>query len=288
MLQSLGMRETTLLRGDVRLHVVVWDRPASDAPPLLLLHGLSSNSHFWSRVAGLLERRTVIAVDQRAHGASSAPESGYSPTDLAADATFVLESLAPGPAVVAGHSWGGTIALQLAADRPDLVSGLALVDSPTGAFSGRMTWEQAQAIMQPPLPVYASPEEAAEGRKLLLGAVWAEDLDRFVAHGLVRADGGWRLPLTAPIRLQILESMFFQDYDGLWARVGMPVWLALARGSGQGSFYEAKLENARRLSESVPDLVVEWFESGHDIPVEDPVGVAAGLERLAVRAGSVI
>ena len=277
------MRESTITRGDVDLHVVEWEGGQPSAPHLLFLHGLSSNSYFWSRVVDLLPDRRIVALDQRAHGASSAPDAGYDPAELAGDAAFVIESIGLGRSVVVGHSWGGTIALQLAADRPDLVSGLALIDSPTSSFGGRMTWDQVQAVMQPPLPVYRSLEEASEAKEPLLGSVWGEDLDRFVAHGLVRDGEGWRLPLTAPIRLQILEAMFFQDYDSLWSRVTVPVWLALGRGSGQGPFYESKLDNARRLAEAVPSLTADWFETGHDIPVEDPPGIAAGLQILAKR-----
>ena len=264
--------------------MVSWEGSRPDAPALLLLHGLSSNSHFWSRVGGRLGEHRIIAFDQRAHGASSAPADGYAMAELAADAAFVVESMGLERVVVAGHSWGGTVALQLAADRPDLVSGLAALDSPIHSFAGRMSWEDAKGRMQPPLPVYPSLAEAIEPHKRFLRHVWDSDLDDVYSHGLVKDGGGWRLTLTAPIRLQILEAMFFQDYDGLWARVAAPVYLGLARGTGSGPFYDAKVEGAQRLAEIVSDLEVEWFETGHDIPLEDPAGIAAGLERLAARA----
>lgn len=230
-----------------------------------------------------MTHRTVIALDQRAHGASAVPKAGYTAAELAADAAFVMESMGLERAVVAGHSWGGTIALQLAADRPDLVGGLAALDSPIHSFARGMTWEQAQGMLQPPLPLYRTREEAIEPHKRFLRHVWAPDLDDAYGHGLVQTDEGWRLPLTAPIRLQILEAMYFADYDALWAQVRVPVYLGLARGSGTGAFYDAKVEGARKLADLVSDLEVEWFATGHDIPLEDPAGIAAGLERLAAR-----
>jgi len=277
------MRTEQFTRGDVRLEAVVWDGPGDGAPAFLLLHGLSSNSHFWTRVATRLTGDTVIALDQRAHGASSAPAHGYSVAEVAADAAFVLESLDLRRVVVVGHSWGGTIALHLAAERPDLVSGLAALDSPIQSFAARMSWEQAQAMMQPPLPVYGSLAAAIEPHKRFLGHVWDSDLDAAYAHGLLAVSGGWRLPLTAEIRFQILEAMFFQDYQALWERVRVPVYLGLARGAGTGPFYEAKVEGARNLAAVVEDLEVDWFDTGHDIPLEDPDGVVAGLRRLAGR-----
>lgn len=280
------MRETTLERGGgIRLHVVEW--PAREAevaePPLFLLHGLSSNSYFWSRTAERLPWRRVVAIDQRAHGASSAPEDGYQPASLAADAAFVIEELGLQRPVVAGHSWGGSIALQLAADRPDLVGALVALDSPVRSMRERMSWEEAQRLLQPPLPLYPSVDEAIVERKVYLGDVWGEDLDRFVKHGLVRDGGGWRLPLTVPIRHQILREMFFQPYDELWGKVECPVLLAMAEG-GPAGFVEMKRQTAEALAAQLPGVTVHWYQTNHDIPVEDPKGVADDLERTALRA----
>lgn len=280
------MKETTLERGDgIRLHVVEWEPRESEVaePPLFLLHGLSSNSYFWSRTAQLLPWRRVVAIDQRAHGASSAPDSGYSAAALAADAAFVIEALGLRRPVVAGHSWGGSIALQLAADRPDLVGALVAVDAPVRSLKERMSWEEAQRLMQPPLPLYTSVDEAVMERKVYLGHVWSADLDRFVEHGLVREEAGWRLPLTVPIRHEILREMFFQPYEEQWRRVECPILLAMAEG-GPAGFVEMKKATAERLGAERPGITVHWLQTNHDIPVEDPAGVAADLERSALRA----
>jgi pimeloyl-ACP methyl ester carboxylesterase len=281
------MHEHVIRRGDVNLHTVVWEpREEATEPPLFLLHGLSSNSYFWSRVAERLPWRRIVAIDQRAHGASSAPDDGYDPAELAADAAAVIEELELERPLVAGHSWGASIALQVAADRPDLVSALVVVDGPVRSFAERMTWEEAQKVMQPPLPVYGDVTEATAERKRWIGHVWGEDLDRFVAHGLVREGDGWRLPLTAPIRLQILHAMFSQPYAEQWTRVRCPVLLALAVGEGPGgTFYEFKKAGADAILAEHADVRLRWFETNHDIPVEDPDGLSVEIERMALRAG---
>ena len=279
------MREIRLRRGDVEIHTVEWP-PGQEAnePPVLLLHGLSSNSYFWSRIAERLPWRRVVAIDQRAHGASSAPATGYQPAELAADAAYVIEQLSLERPVVAGHSWGASIALQLAADRPELTGGLVIVDGPVTPMSERLTWEEAQRIMQPPLPVYADAAEAVAERKHYIGHVWGADLDRFVEHGLVRDGNGWRLPLTEKIRFEILRSMFFQDYLQQWPGVRGPILLALAIGTGADSFYEFKKAGSEALKRERPDILVHWYRTYHDIPVEDPDGLAADIERTALRA----
>jgi len=274
------------VQNGVDLHYQQWNPTASSRPPILLLHGLSSNASFWGRLAARLPDRRLIALDQRAHGQSAAPAAGYEPATLAADAAALVERLGVDRIVVAGHSWGATIALQLAADRPDLVAGLAIVDGPVRPWSETgLSWEQAEKFMQPELPLYADLEQALAEKRRTLKSAWADDLVDFVKAGLVEEGGRLRLPLTAPIRLQILRSMYFQAYGVLWPQVRCPVLLALAAGGEESIFTDFKKRAAALIAEQVPETVVHWYESGHDIPIERPAEVAADLERLCLRAG---
>jgi lipase len=273
-------------KAGVSLHYLQWGAGASADPPILLLHGLSSNASFWGRLAARLPDRRLIALDQRAHGLSAAPDTGYEPAALAADAAALIEELGIHRVVVAGHSWGATIALQLAADRPELVAGLAVIDGPVRPWSETgLTWEQAEKFMQPPLPLYSDLEQAIAEKRGVLKSAWDDDLVDFVRAGLVEDGSGLRLPLTAPIRLQILRSMYFQPYGILWPQVRCPVLLALAAGGEESIFTDFKKRSAALIAEQVPGTVVHWYESGHDIPIERPAEVAADLERLCLRAG---
>ena len=272
-------------KNSVGLHYLRWNTELSATPPILLLHGLSSNAAFWGRLAAQLPGRRLIALDQRAHGASAAPETGYEPATLAADAATLVEELGLGRVVVAGHSWGATIALQLAADRPELVAGLAVIDGPVRPWSETgLSWEQAEKFMQPPLPLYRDLEQAVGERRAVLKAAWGDDLVDFVRAGLVEDPGGLRLPLTAAIRLQILRAMYFQPYGILWPQVRCPVLLALATGGEESMFADFKKNSSALIAEQVPGTVVHWYRSGHDVPIERPVELAADLERLCLRA----
>lgn len=284
---KLGQRVINghLERTGVRLHYLEWNPDADGRPAVLLLHGLSSNAAFWSRLAGQLPTRRLVALDQRAHGASAAPEDGYQPAILAADAAALVEELGLGPVVVAGHSWGASIGLQLAADRPDLVAGLAVLDGPVRAWSETgLTWDQAAQFMQPPLPLYQDLEAALAEQRRYLKDAWADDLVEFVRSGLVAEGTGFRLPLTAAIRLQILQAMFFQPYKVLWTQVRCPVLLVLADGGGDSGFLDYKRRSAAAVAEQVPGTTVHWYPTGHDIPLERPAEIAAELERLCLRA----
>ena len=121
------------------LHARDW---GGSGQPVVLLHRLASNARIWDRVrvppgrAGL----RVVAIDQRGHGASDQPSSGYDFACVVRDLDAALAALELERPVLAGHSWGANVALQLAAGRPGAVAGLALVD---GALTGVAAWAGA-------------------------------------------------------------------------------------------------------------------------------------------------
>src|SRR5271165_903377 len=99
-------------------------------PRVVLLHGLGSCLQDWQpQIAALADRYTVIAIDLRGHGESGKPPGPYSMEMLAADVRQVLEKLETGPVHVVGLSLGGMVAFQLAADAPELVRTLVIVNS---------------------------------------------------------------------------------------------------------------------------------------------------------------
>ncbi|KAL1643058.1 hypothetical protein SLS58_005027 [Diplodia intermedia] len=116
---------------------------ATAAPAVLLLHGWTCDLTDWSFQLPLLLLLgfRVLALDLRGHGRSapapavlpanytSLPQY-YSPSAFASDASALLTHLGlAAPALVIGHSLGGSVAATLAARHPDQVRGAVLVDS---------------------------------------------------------------------------------------------------------------------------------------------------------------
>ncbi len=98
--------------------------------PLLLLHGFPFDHTIWERVIGEMEKGIrVIAPDLRGHGRSIVTESDYSITDMASDIIELINQLQIREAVIVGHSMGGYIALEIARNFPERVSGLVLISS---------------------------------------------------------------------------------------------------------------------------------------------------------------
>ena len=112
-------------RDGVALHVV--EEGAGE--PIVLLHGHTLDLRVWDELSPVWAAAgyRVIRYDQRGHGRSASPPSGYGFGDHAADLAALLRSLDAAPAHLVGLSKGGGIALELALRSPALVRSLALV-----------------------------------------------------------------------------------------------------------------------------------------------------------------
>jgi pimeloyl-ACP methyl ester carboxylesterase len=96
---------------------------------VVLEPGLGASSVGWSRLHGrLAELTTVVSYDRAGLGMTPSVAGRRDLTALAADLAAVTGMVDSGPAVIVGHSLGGTIARQLASTRPELVAGLVLID----------------------------------------------------------------------------------------------------------------------------------------------------------------
>lgn len=98
--------------------------------PLVLIHGLGSCAADWEdQVPAFAPHFRVIRPDLRGHGTSRAAGGPYTIEQFASDLQALLRALLVDRATLLGISMGGSVALQLAADAPDLVRGLILVNT---------------------------------------------------------------------------------------------------------------------------------------------------------------
>ena len=111
----------------VRLHF----QRSGAGQPLFLVHGSWVDGRVWDSVVPMLSASfEVVAYDRRGHSLSSCPPGQGSVHDDVDDLAALIDFLALGPAHVAGASWGGSIALRLAADRPDLLRSVTVHEPP--------------------------------------------------------------------------------------------------------------------------------------------------------------
>ena len=277
-----------LERDGVALHYLEWmpEAKPSHQPSLLLLHGLSSNARYWERVARHLPERRMVALDQRGHGLTGQPPrtptfpEGYAMDELLKDVDVVIAELGLEKPVVAGHSWGATIALEYAGTRHGMAGGLVFIDGPVQSAANLFSWEEAQKIMQPPLPRFMSFEEAVLQSRGDFEGAWDQDLESFVKARIIPDGDGLVLTLTAPVRLELLRGLFEAQPDVLWPRVDMPAAALLAKHSSARISRSTKL-GVERLAAVAPTVEIIWFDSPHDIPLFMPAEVAASIEHIA-------
>jgi pimeloyl-ACP methyl ester carboxylesterase len=120
---------------------------AGERPPGVFLHSTAGTASQWSaQLEHLRPHRRAVALEWRGHGRSGSPADGdYSFPTMAADVGEAVERLELERFMLVGHSGGGLVALQYAAEHPERVAGLLLMD-PAGD-SRRVPSEQMEPLM---------------------------------------------------------------------------------------------------------------------------------------------
>lgn len=119
------------------VHVI--EAGEASAPPVLMIHGASANAREFTFTLAprLKDNFHVLMADRPGHGYSGRPERSETLEVQAAQMAGVVRQLAPDQkAVIVGHSYGGAVALRLALDNPDLVSGVVLLAPVTHDWGG--------------------------------------------------------------------------------------------------------------------------------------------------------
>ena len=97
--------------------------------PIVCIHGLTASSMSFIELANsFCGRHPVLAIDLRGRGNSDKPDAPYGMAQHARDVAAVLRIFSTEPYLVIGHSMGAYIATALAAQEPDLVAGLIMLD----------------------------------------------------------------------------------------------------------------------------------------------------------------
>ena len=143
-LAGCAVRHGTIPAGGLNLHFV----ETGQGRPLLLIHGLNIGWGQWYRnLAGLAKRFRVIAVDLPGCGASPGPEyRALAPADYRRAIAALADQLALTDMTVVGHSFGSTLALGLALDRPGRVSRVIV--------AGPLALSQAMPPAHRPITIY--------------------------------------------------------------------------------------------------------------------------------------
>jgi len=259
--------------GGQHLSALVW---GSAPPEVVFLHGGGQNAHTWDTVALALDR-PLVAIDLPGHGHSDwRDDHDYSPVTSAPEVATAISALAPDAELLVGMSLGGVTAIRVAAEDPELVRRLAIVDVTPGV-------DETKA--EPIIAFLSGPERFESFDEILERTVQfnptrtVSSLRRGVLHNAKEEpDGSWTWrydPVRAWKDIERPAVTFVNLWDDV-ARIKAPA--LLIRGGNSGVVSDDDVEELQRRK---PDAeVVTVDDAGHSIQGDKPVELARILEQL--------
>jgi pimeloyl-ACP methyl ester carboxylesterase len=251
--------------------------------PLILLSGWPQTWYSFHRIMPqLVKKYRVIALDYRGMGGSSKPEDGYDKKTIARDIYELINYLGYEKVFIAGHDIGAMVAYSFAANYPEVVAKLILMDAShpsemmlkmpmipvKGAFPPKMNPQMPYGFWMAFNQVKGLPEQLLEGRFHLLQD-WL--------YEYVMIDAGKMEPFERQVYAQA-----YNDADSIRASNGWYQTFAqdIEDSTGYGSFEMPVLGiggniGGKTLKMSLPRVasnaqVVELADCGHFVLEEQP------------------
>jgi pimeloyl-ACP methyl ester carboxylesterase len=252
-------------------------------PAVVFLHGLPGTAQDFDDVAALLPGRHTIELDRPGFGFS---DGGYHPlAEQLATIRRLIASLRLGRVVLAGHSYGGTIALAYAERRPQDVRGLVLVDA-AAAGEGSNAFDRAQShliqvlswpVVQPIADATFSQLLRTASAKQADGAAFdPDDVDPAHEHRVL-AFNMHHDDLDAYAGEQLHADGVIAGVDKGLSRIQAP---AIVIHGADDRFVKA--ERGRRLAALLPHARLVIVSGGHMAPYVHPAVVAAAVRGLVM------
>ncbi|MEN0057759.1 MAG: alpha/beta hydrolase [Bdellovibrio sp.] len=237
----------------------------------VFVHGLMGYAQNWRRIiSGLEATERCLAYDQRGHGRSFQPETGYAPEDYADDLYKITEELGWDSFILVGHSMGGRNVLNFASRFPEKITKLIVEDiGPEASPRAHEYYEYLLNLVPTP---FATREEAKR--------YFAEDFVReaktrenvqvmsqyFYSNVVEQADGrlNWRFSKPGIIE-SVLKGRETERWDEISSLKVPTLWI---RGAQSRELTE---ENYRKILTSNPLIKgVEIPEAGHWVHSDQP------------------
>lgn len=250
------------------------------APVLMFLHGFPEAAFVWDALlAHFGDRYRCIAPNLRGYGQSSAPAEveAYRAKHLIADLLALIAQQAGGGPLKAlvAHDWGGAVAWNLAAQHPEALERLVIVNSPHPAtFLRELQHNPAQQAASAYMNVFCRPDAEQLLSDRDFAHLWAS-FDNMGASNTAHPGGGW---LTEAVKAQ---------YREVW-RAGLTGPLNYYRASplrpptAPDSPVMALQFAPEAFTVRVPTRVV-WGEADTALPPSLLDGLAAFVPQLVVR-----
>lgn len=281
-------------------NVIHYAEGPDNGPALLLIHGQMMDWKNYARVLPELSQHYhIYAIDCYGHGRSEQAHEKYSANALGADLATFLRDVIGESAVVSGHSSGGLLAAWLAANAPDVVSGVVLEDPPlftTVLPRAAKTWNYVDLATSAHDFLESGDTDfvrynAEHSRFLTLFGGLQETMSRdMLAYRDQHPDAAVRLYYMPPVLNEVFRGMDRYDprfgdafYTGAWdaefdhgktlAAIAAPAvlihtnWSYDADGILMAAMDDRDAERARAL---LGDVRFYQVDSGHGFHFEKP------------------
>lgn len=254
-------------------HVLRSVESGRGAPPVVFLHGVFMDHTLWDAVVDDLGDRRLtgrlVRLDMPGHGDSAPMAAGATLDDHVSAVAETLDAAGIRGAILVGHSWGGMVAVRLAAQRTDLVSGVVLSNTPLRrtAGVGRLGFALQRVLLRAGFPLGWYGRMAA---RALIGSAHRAREPRDAAALASRMRRLGRRQADRTLRSVLLEPT---DSLDLVADLGVP-WVAVA---GRDDYVIADGVAARLAA--LGELRV--VDGAHTTPLEQPAALTEAI--IAVR-----
>ncbi len=264
--------------GDTTVRVL--EHPGKD-PAVVLIHGLPGTAQDFDKVTALLPGRHTIAFDRPGFGYSS---GGYHP--LAEQLTTLRQLLAAlnvRRPVLVGHSYGGTLALAYAEQRPQDVRGLVLVDAAAGGeHSGALQRAQSHLVQVLSWPVVQPLADLTFSQLLRTASAKQADAAAFDPGNVDPAHEHRVLALN--MQHSELDAFAGEQLHIDDAMAGVDKRLAALQTPAvvvQGTDDQfVKPEHGRRIAATLPHARLVMVGGGHMAPYVHPAVIATAVREL--------
>jgi len=259
-------------------------------PAVILLHGFPQDWYAFHRIMlRLAERFTVVSVDLRGVGGSTATPEGYTAASMAEDIRQLARQIKLGPIYLAGEDNGGIVAYMFARLYPGEVRGVMILDVP---LPGIEPWEKVKA--DPTLWHFGFhqtpdlPEKLIAGRQFLY---FRDFFDRLALNRKAVTDADVRhyaLAYATPAQLRAGLEFYRRAYpasEKFNAEERSPLSVPIVLAGGDHSVGPLNPTIADSLRDhGCEDVTVELIRnSGHWVVDEQPEIVAELIERYGSR-----
>ena len=246
------------------IHLHYLDRAGED-PPILIMHGLSANAHFFDGLAASRLPNRLIAVDLRGRGRSDKPATGYRMADHAADIIGLMDGLGLDRVVMAGHSYGGLLTCYLAAHFPDRLTHCIVMDSGFMHPSVKELIKPSLDRLGQVTPSWAAYREAIKAAPYWQG-YWDTAVESYYRADVRTNEDGTVQARSRPENIaEAVDTGLDEPWEAIFAQVSHPTLMLHAPGSygPPGAPAVIPLEKAQETVAALPNCIYRAVPGNH-------------------------